>query len=91
MPFRLRGLLSFNSDSNHTNIVNSNEHRTCPIYRASTPDNYANLNIPRIEVDTIYKIGTFDFIKAYSVKIHEEGISFQSGLQTIAMIKQNSI
>ena len=47
--------------------------------------------IRRIELDTIYKIGTFEFIKAYSVKTHEEVISLQNGLQTIPMIKQESI
>jgi len=42
-------------------------------------------------VDTIYKIGTFKFIKAYSVETHEEAISLQSGMQTIGMIKQNAL
>jgi len=49
------------------------------------------LEFTRIELDTIYKIGTFDFIKAYSVETHEEVISLQNGLQTIDTIKQNSI
>ena len=53
------------------------------VLRSPTPDNCADWNIPRIEVDTIYKIVTFDFTKAYSVKTHEEVISLQSGLQTI--------
>ena len=55
------------------------------------PQPITNSGIPRIEVDTIYKIGTFDFIKVCSVKTHEEVISLQSGLQTIGLIKQNSI
>ena len=42
-------------------------------------------------MDTLYKIGTFDFIKAYSCKTHEEVISLQNGLQTIDMIKPQSI
>ena len=88
MAFRLRRLLSFSSDSRHRDVVNSNEQRTGPIFRAPSPDNFANWNIPRIELDTIYKIGTFEFIKAYSVKTHEEVISLQNGLQTIPMIKQ---
>ena len=33
--------------------------------------------MPGIEIDTIYKIGTFEFRKAYSVKTHEEAISLQ--------------
>ena len=58
-------MLSLRADSSHNDIVNSNEQRTGTIYRAQNPDNYANWNLPRIEIDTIYKIGTFDFIKAF--------------------------
>ena len=91
MAFRLRRLLSFSFDSRHRDVVNPNEQRTGPIFGASSQDNFANWNIPRIELYTIYKIGTFEFIKAYSVKTHEEVISLQNGLQTIPMIKQESI
>ena len=45
----------------------------------------------RWDIDTIYKIWKFEFKKAYSVKTHEEAISLQSGMQTIGMIKSNSI
>jgi len=44
------------------------------------PDNYANWVMPRMDIDTLYKIGTFEFKKAYSVKTHEEAISLQSGM-----------
>jgi len=47
--------------------------------------------MPRIDIDTIYKIGTFEFKKAYSVKKHEEAISLQSGMQTIGMISPIAI
>jgi len=75
MASRLRRLLSFSSDNSHRDVVNSNEQRTSPIYRAPSPDNFANWNIARVELDAIYKIGTFEFIKACSVKTHEEVIS----------------
>ena len=91
MASRFRRLFSFNSDSSSNNIVNSHELRTKQTFNAPNPDNYANWSLPRIEMDTIYKIGTFDFIKAYSCKTHEEVISLQNGLQTIDMIKQQSI
>ena len=77
MASRLRRMLSLRADSSHRDIVNSNEQNTGPIYRAPDPDNYANWNLPGIEIDTIYKNGTFDFIKAYSCKTHEEVISLQ--------------
>ena len=44
-----------------------------------------------IDIDRIYKVGAFNFMRAYSIKTHEEAISLQNGLQTIPMIKQNSI
>ena len=91
MASRLRRMLSLRADSNQSNIVNSNEQRTGPMFKAPNPDNYANWSLPRIELDTIYKIGTFDFVKAYSCKTHEEVISLQNGLQTVDMIKQNAI
>jgi len=53
MASRLRKLLSFNSDNSHRDEVNSNEQRTSSIFRAPSPDDYANLELPRIEVDTI--------------------------------------
>ena len=83
MANQFRQLLSFGSDSRNQNIVNSNEQRTGPIYRAPSLDNFANWVMPRIDIDTIYKMGTFEFKKAYSVKTHEEAISLQSGMQTI--------
>ena len=66
-------------------MVNSNEQRTSPIYKVPSPNSYATWNLRRLELDTIYKVSTFDFIKAYSVKTHEEVISLQNGLQTIRL------
>ena len=91
MANQFRRLKSFGSNSRNQNIVNSNEQRTWPISKAPSPDNFANWLMPRIDIDTIYEIGKFEFKKAYSVKIHEEAISLQSGMQTIGMIKSNSI
>ena len=86
MANRFRRLVSFGSDSRNQNIVNSNEQRTGPIFRAPSPDNFANWVMPRMDIDSIYKIGFCEFKKAYSVKTHEEAISLQSGMQTIGMI-----
>jgi len=91
MASQFRRLLSFGLDRRNQNIVNSNEQRTCPIYKAPSPDNFKHWDMLRIDIDTVYKIGTFEFKKAYYVKTHEEAISLQSGMQTIGMIKSNSI
>ena len=55
MANRFRRLLSFGSDSRNQNIVNSNEQRIGPIYKAPSPDNFANWVMPRMEIDTLYK------------------------------------
>ena len=81
MANRFRRLLSFGSDSRNQNIVNSNEHRTRPIYRAPSPDNFANWDMPRMDIDTLYKIGLFEFKKAYSVKTHEEALKLDVHVQ----------
>ena len=90
MTNRFRRLLSFGSDSRNQNIVKSNEQRTGPIYRAPSPDNYANWVMPRMDIDNLYKIGLFEFKKAYSVKTHEV-ISLQNGMQSIGMISPIAI
>jgi len=86
-----RRLRSFGSDSRNQSIVNSNEQRTGPIYRAPSPDNFVNWVMPRMDIDTLYKIGLFEFKKAYSVKTHEEAISLQNGMQSIGMISPIAI
>jgi len=91
MANRFRRLLSFGSDSRNQNIVNSNEQRTGPIYRAPSPDDFANWVMPRMDIDTLYKIGLFEFKKAYSVKTHEEAICLQNGMQSIGMISPIAI
>ena len=88
---RLRRLLSLSSDSSSKDMFNSNETRASPIFRAPSPDNCQDWTIPWINVDTLYKIGTFNFVRAYLIKTHEEVISLPNGSQVIPMIKQNSI
>jgi len=59
--------------------------------RAPSPDNFSNWVMPRMDIDTLSKIGLFEFKKAYSVKTHEGAISLQSGMQTIGMINPSAI
>jgi len=47
--------------------------------------------MPRMNIDTLYKIGLFEFEKAYFIKTHEEAITLQSGMQTIGMINPVAI
>ena len=79
------------SDASSTNIVNSNEQRIGPIYRAPSPDNFSNWVMPRMDIDTLFKIGLFEFKKAFSVKTHKEAISLQNGMQSIGMISPIAI
>jgi len=61
MANQFRRLLSFGSDSRNQNIVNSNEQRTGLIYKVPSPDNFTNWAMPRIDIDTSYKIRKFEF------------------------------
>ena len=63
MANRFRRLLSFGSDSRNQNIVNSNEQRTVPIYRAPSPDNFANWDMPRMDKDNFVDPFTIDYAK----------------------------
>jgi len=47
--------------------------------------------MPRMDIDTLYKIGLFEFKKAYPINTHEEAISLQSGTQSIGMINPIAI
>ena len=69
MANQFRRLLSFGSDSRNQNIANSNEQRTGPIYKAPSPDNFANWVMPRIDIDTIYKIRKFELKRHIQSKL----------------------
>ena len=53
--------------------------------------NLTQWDIPKVNIKTIYKIGTFSFQTAFSIKNHEDIMSLQNGLQTISLIKPEAI
>ena len=63
MANQLRRLLSFGSDRRNQNIITSNEQRTRPIYRAPSPDNFANWVMPRMDIDTRTKLAYLNIKK----------------------------
>ena len=63
MANRFRRLLSFGLDSRNQNIVNSNEQRTGPIYKAPSPDNFANWVMPRMDIDARTKLAYLNLKK----------------------------
>jgi len=75
MTFRLRRLTFRPRRLSSSSIDNSNETTRSPIFRAPSSYNNHNWTIPKVDVDTIYKISTFDFIRAYLVKTQEKIIS----------------
>jgi len=83
MTSNFRKLLSFKLDSRNSDIVNSNGIRTDDLIKAQSADNFHKCDIHKVNIETIYKIGTFDFQNAFSIKTHEEIMSLQNGLQTI--------
>jgi len=83
--------LSFRLDSRNSDIVNSYKIRTNNLLKDPSPDNFHKWDIPKVNIETIYKIGTFDFQTAFSTKTHEEIVSGQNVLQTISLIKLEAI
>ena len=71
MASKLKNLLSLKIDSHGSDIVNSNEFRTNDLVKAPSPDNFHKWDIPKVNIETIYKIGTFSFQTAFSIKTHE--------------------
>ena len=70
MASGLRRMLSFRADGSHSDVLNSNEQRTGPIYRAPTPDNYANWTIPKLDIDTITPCIFIPFVKPTYIVIN---------------------
>jgi len=91
MVSKFRKLLPFKIDSHSSDIVNSNEFRTNDLIKAPSPDNFHKWDIPKINIETIYKIGTFSFQTSFSIKTHEEIVSLQNGLQMISLFKPEAI
>ena len=75
MASKFRKLLSIRLDSRNTDVVNSNEIRTNDLIKAPSLDNFHKWDIPKVNIETIYKIGTFNFQTAFSIKTHEEIVS----------------
>ena len=88
---KFKKLLLLKMDSRSSDIVNSNEFRTKDLVKSPSPDNFYKWDIPKVNIKTIYKIGTFSFQTAFSIKNHEDIMSLQNGLQTISLIKPEAI
>ena len=91
MASKFRKLLSFKIDRRSSDIVNSNEFRTKDLMKSPSPDNFYKWDIPKVNIKTILKIGTFGFQTAFSIKNHEDILSLQNGLRTISLIKSDAI
>ena len=72
MASKFRKLLSLGLGSRNSDIVNSNEIRTNDLIKAPSPDNLHKRDIPKVDIETIYKINTFNFQTTFSIKTHEE-------------------
>ncbi|KAI5663556.1 hypothetical protein M9H77_22879 [Catharanthus roseus] len=53
--------------------------------------NFNDWTIPEEQIETIYKVGTFDFKTAFSVKTHEETMNIQEKFQTIPLLSKVSL
>ena len=59
--------------------------------KSPSTENFYKWDIPKVNIETIYKIGTFSFRTAFSIKNHEDIVSLQNGPQTISLIKPEAI
>ena len=84
-------LVSFRIYSHNSDIVNSNEFRTNDLIKAASSDNFHKWDIAKVNIETIYKIGTFGFPTTFLMKTHEEIVTLENGLQTISLIKLEAI
>jgi len=91
MASKFRKLLSFRLDSRNIDIVNSDEIRTNDHIKASSPNNFDKWDIPKVNVETTYKVDAFNFRTAFSTKTYEEIVCLENGLQTISSIKLEAI
>ncbi|KAI5664770.1 hypothetical protein M9H77_24093 [Catharanthus roseus] len=79
----VRRMFSSGSSLDSKRIVQSKEeHIQC---------NFNDWTIPEEHIETIYKVGTFDFKTAFSVKTHEETMNIQEKFQTISLLSQASL
>ena len=91
MASKFRKLLLFKMDNRSNDIVNSIEFGTKDLVKSPSADNFYKWDIPKVNIKTIYKIGTFGFQTAFSIKNHEDIMCLQNGLQTISLIKPEAI
>lgn len=87
MAYKLRRALSFGSDQKKDKIVQSSKHRI----PKSNLDQLHQWTIPQEKIEKIYKIGTFEFKTAYSIKTHEETHSIQNKFQEIPLLNKEAI
>ncbi|KAI5653694.1 hypothetical protein M9H77_30881 [Catharanthus roseus] len=79
----VRRMFSSSSSLDSKRIVQSKEeHIQC---------NFNDWTIPEEQIETIYKVGTFDFKTAFSVKTHEETMNIQEKFQTIPLLSKASL
>ena len=91
MASKIKKLLPFTLNSENSDIVNNNEIRTNDLIKAPSPNNFLKWDIPNVNVETIYKTGTFNFRTAFSIKTDEEIVRLTNGLQTTCLTKLEAI
>ncbi|KAI5658800.1 hypothetical protein M9H77_27593 [Catharanthus roseus] len=79
----VRKMFSSSSHPHSRHIIHSKEEHI--------QYNFNDWTIPEEQIETIYKIGTFDFKTAFSVKTHEETMNIQEKFQTTPLLSKTSL
>jgi len=69
MASQFRKLLSFRLDNRNSDTVNSNVIVTNDLIKAPSPYDFYKWGIPKVNIETVYKIGTFSFPTTFSIKL----------------------
>uniref|UniRef100_A0A251T9F0 Putative viral movement protein n=1 Tax=Helianthus annuus TaxID=4232 RepID=A0A251T9F0_HELAN len=88
--FSKRDYSSNNNDEEDENI-NSLHMNSVEINISQIENNLLNRNIPKQDVKTIYRIGTFDFLQDYSIKTHEQTIPINKDYQNMQLLSVEAI
>nr|KAJ0188164.1 hypothetical protein LSAT_V11C900485590 [Lactuca sativa] len=75
-----------NEQDNDDNQINSIEETVNNIEQSLN-----NWTIPKTNINTIYRIGTFDYFQGYSIKMTEQTLSIGQNQQNLHLLSSRSI
>ena len=89
---RISILLLNQKGSTSSDIEDEQDHsNSIEVSIANIENSLHNWNIPRVEIKTLYKQGTFDWFQSYSIKTTEKTIPLLRNQQEIKLFSSKAI